>query len=190
MTLVETANGDWRLFVAIEFDEELKDRLARIVEILHPLTSRGSFTHRENLHLTMVFLGNIPATDVPKVKAAIDGIQGEPLPLTISGLGRFRRPDGDICWLGVEDNPSLYQLHVKLRDALVYQGFSVESRPFKPHLTLGRRVQMKLDLDYQQLSARVAPLQVRVEHLTLMHSHRVNNRLTYTPIYRKRLGKI
>lgn len=138
----------------------------------------------------MVFLGDVPQSLIPTVQEAMDEVQGQPLSLTIANLGKFHRPDGDIYWLGVRDHPPLKRLYAELRDALIRQGFSVENRAFKPHLTLGRRVRMKPGVDLQQVSLLMGGIEVSIDRLTLMRSHRIAGKLTYTPIYQKKLGKL
>lgn len=46
-----------RLFIAINFEEKVKDQLITIIEMMRPFASRGRFVDKENLHLTLEFLG-------------------------------------------------------------------------------------------------------------------------------------
>ena len=49
-----------RLFTAINFDDNIKDALSAAISELKARGIRGTFTLRENLHLTLVFLGETP----------------------------------------------------------------------------------------------------------------------------------
>ena len=61
---------------------------------------RGSFTAPENLHLTLVFLGECDEEQTTAVKKVMSTINFEPFPICIDRIGRFRRNGGDIWWAG------------------------------------------------------------------------------------------
>ncbi|MDR1042323.1 MAG: RNA 2',3'-cyclic phosphodiesterase, partial [Clostridiales Family XIII bacterium] len=46
-----------RLFIAINFSEEIKDALCETIADLRDASRRGRYTHRDNLHLTLAFIG-------------------------------------------------------------------------------------------------------------------------------------
>ena len=48
-----------RLFLAILFEEPVKDRLCEAMELIRRSTRTSRLTRRENLHLTLVFLGSL-----------------------------------------------------------------------------------------------------------------------------------
>ena len=172
-----------RLFLAIEFDDAVKDMLAQTASTLRDVCVRGNFTRRENFHLTLVFLGE---TDrVSAVRQAMHAVQSPPFMMRICGSGMFRRSGGNIAWAGVEKNDALLSLQSALSDALRANGFRVEDRNYTPHLTLGREVVL------QKGVAEVPEppeTDVKVDAITLMRSDRIQGKLTYTPIYRKVLA--
>ena len=171
-----------RLFLAIELDDNVKDLLAQTADALRSRSVRGNFTHRENFHLTLVFLGE---TDrVSAVRHAMHAVQSPPFSMRIGGSGVFRRTGGDIYWAGVKPNDALRSVYDTLSDALRDAGFRLENRPYTPHLTLGREVVL-------QKGAAALPTvpetDVKVNAITLMRSDRIQGKLTYTPVYRKML---
>ncbi len=169
-----------RLFLAIELEEPVRDRLLDTVTALKR-QCRGRWSRRENLHLTLEFLGELP--DAREVIEAMDAVSVPPFDLTLNGLGRFRQEGGDLIWYGVTSSPALLDLQQKLHAELKERGFRLEHRPYKPHLTLGRQV-----AGAGELSGYPAPrIAQRVREFSLMESRRVDGKLTYTALYRRRL---
>ncbi|MBE6037428.1 MAG: RNA 2',3'-cyclic phosphodiesterase [Clostridiales bacterium] len=139
-----------RLFIAINFSEELTRELLRAVHSLRQQSARGTFTRPENLHLTLAFIGE---TDrVNDAEAVLQKVcsHHRSFPITLSGSGRFPgrdrstaasgRSEGDLYWAGLEKSPALSALAADLQQELRKAGFPIEERAFRPHITLGRRV--------------------------------------------------
>jgi 2'-5' RNA ligase len=93
-------------------------------------------------HLTLLFLGTVPADRVPGlVEAAAPAVAAAPpMTLQMAGGGRFgsrRRPQ--VAWAGLDgDVAPLVDLAGRLAEAARSLRLPVEDRPFRPHLTLGR----------------------------------------------------
>lgn len=170
-----------RLFIAVNFNEDIKDSLQKDMARLAEYTIEGNFSRRENLHLTLVFIGE--TDDVEAVKVAMQVIDDAPMTLFISGFGRFRRDAGDIYWRGVKRSKELENIYHKLVKALVNQGFAIDAKPFKPHLTLGRQVVVKPEFDMYKFEKTLSRLHADVNRISLMKSERVAGRLKYTEIY-------
>ena len=94
------------------------------------------------------------------------------------------RTGGDIYWLGVEKKSELYSLADNLKQGLKDNGFSIDDKPFKPHLTLGREVILNRD----PKSLTMPELSCHVSRISLMKSERIRGVLTYTEIYGKELN--
>lgn len=94
------------------------------------------------MHLTLAFLGEVQPDRVPAVARALtDATRGTPaLNLEATGLGAF--PDSRrarVVWSGVEgDLDRLASLQKRLTEALRTEGFDLDDRPFRPHITLAR----------------------------------------------------
>lgn len=147
---------------------------------------RGKFTRRENLHLTLVFLGE---TDrVGASRGCLARLRGEPFLLTFTGLGRFERRGGDILFAGVEAGKPLYTLQSALEEELLAAGFYFDRRPYRPHLTLARQARLPREMGKEVLKAYLAPCTMRVEEACLMKSERVEGQLHYIPIAFQKLG--
>jgi RNA 2',3'-cyclic 3'-phosphodiesterase len=92
----------------------------------------------ERWHLTLAFLGEVPdpAALAPGLGAVCAGTA--PLGLRLAGSGAFGR--GGPVWVGVEgDRTALTALAGAVAQACRRAGVDVERRPYRPHLTVGRR---------------------------------------------------
>lgn len=165
-----------RLFVAINFSPELRGVLEKAIENLSAQAVSGSFTPRENLHLTLAFIGE--TGDLQGAKAALDELSASPFPLALSGFGRF----GDLHWAGVWASGPLQDLAEAVQNALRRRGFDIEKRPFKPHITLARRV-----VSEKMTEIGLCEASMTVSRVSLMRSDRIGGRLVYTEIYARNL---
>jgi 2'-5' RNA ligase len=168
-----------RLFIAFNFDDEAKSKLLRTQAAMRHAAASGNFTRPENLHLTLVFLGETPQGRVGDICRVMDSAPSKPLTLQFAGTGKF----GDTWWVGIEQNPALAGLYNQLTLDLKEAGFPIEGRPFKPHLTLAREVRLPDGTEVAE--AEGFSTEVRAIHL--MKSERVDGRLIYTSIYEKQL---
>lgn len=172
-----------RLFIAINLNDEIKDYLVSAIHVLKKKSSAGNFTHRENLHLTLVFLGELNPEKVGAIRSVMNRAGGGAFRLSFSGFGRFKRRGGDIHWAGIEKSRDLTAIQKLLTDELTAAGFPLEDREYSPHLTLGRGIRLfdpAADI-YGVLAGESR--EMTVSRISLMKSERINGKLTYTEIY-------
>lgn len=170
-----------RLFIAVLFSEETKERIASIRDSLHEVAGRATYTRKENLHLTLEFLGELPASSLGRIQECIDSVDCGPIRLTFRQLGRFRRPDGDIWYLAVDGGRELKRLQGDLHKALLEAGFKLEKRPYTAHVTLARRVMAPVAGQAFDAFTEMAGA------VSLMLSERIDGQMVYTELYRKKL---
>ena len=132
-----------RAFVAVELPEDARLVLGGLVEALRQETLRPLRpVNPDGLHLTLKFLGNVAVSPLTQVTAAMDqaAAGAAPMEVELAGLGGFPnlgRPR--VLWVGIEgDTAKLQALAAALEERLMAAGFPAETRPFAPHLTLGR----------------------------------------------------
>ena len=170
-----------RLFIAINLSPETKDKLIALTGELRAASPRGNFSLPENLHLTLAFLGECSENQASRAKSAMDALDFQPFDLRVERIGRFPREGGDIWWAGVSQSGPLMALHRDLTEHLLRADFSLERRPYRPHITLGRKVSASLP------PRPVTPFAQRVTSIELMKSEQIAGKLTYTAIYAKTL---
>jgi 2'-5' RNA ligase len=174
-----------RLFIAITLQENIKDSLSRTITGLKNLTRKGSFTDRDNLHLTVVFIGETKdATEIMRaMDRALNNANTLPFQLEFREIGSFKRQEGDIFWVGVEKELNLWKLQEELVKELKAVGIPVDDKEYKPHLTLGRRVKLNGKIEKKELDHLVTPMIMETLKISLMKSERINGKLVYTEIY-------
>jgi 2'-5' RNA ligase len=101
-----------------------------------------------------------------------------PFELTFERIGRFERRGGDLWWAGIALTRDLKELQNALSRGMASVGFELDSRPFKPHVTLARQILEKITITAPQ------PFSETVRSIELMESTRIDSRLTYVPLFR------
>lgn len=134
-----------RSFIAIELSEDVRRRLALVQDELKSLVDRGqaglSIPKAENIHLTLKFLGDIPASLVDSIVRRLDRkLEDEgPFPLRVRGLGAFPAMDKPrVIWAGFEPSEELLTLQRNVLEALEKLPIKRDRKIFRPHLTLAR----------------------------------------------------
>jgi RNA 2',3'-cyclic 3'-phosphodiesterase len=126
-----------RFFVALPLPDEAKDRL---IAVQPPAVQGMRLLGRDELHLTLHFLGEVAPHDFEKARNALANIKFNAFEVTVKGIGKFP-PDGEtkVLWAGAEGNANLIELHRIVGAALTGAiGFRCEDRPYSPHITLAR----------------------------------------------------
>lgn len=173
-----------RLFIAINFNNDISERIFKTIQEFRKNTIRGNFTKKENLYLTLVFIGE--TTQIEDIKQAMNTIAAPSFCMEIGGLGHFSRTGGDIYWIGVKKNEILLSIHKQLSETLNDYGINIDKKPYKPHLTIGREIRMQSNLE-TALIKPMEPTSFEVNKISLMKSERLDGRLVYTEIYAKNL---
>ncbi len=127
-----------RLFVAIKFPDEFLNDIFSFNKPLRVTFPDVSWIKRENIHLTVKFLGEIPR-DMGAIKKSIEEVTKETkaFDLGIDKTGYFDSGQF-IIWQGFGASNDLWQLVKSLDISLNRLGFRKEKRKYSPHLTLGR----------------------------------------------------
>lgn len=165
-----------RLFIAVHFSNEVKTGLQKTINVLKGQTISGNFTRPENLHLTLVFIGE--SNELDAIIKVIDRAAPPIFELKVGGFGRF----GSLYWVGIEKNPALMNLVHHLKYGLRDSGFNIEERAFKPHITIAREVRAN-----GQLHVDVPKMRMTVGRISLMKSERLAGKITYSEVYGKKL---
>ena len=164
-----------RLFIAIQFDREMKAALTAAQEAFRRQGVRGNYTPEENLHLTLAFIGEYSDSD--RVLEVLDeACAGEAIRLTLDGIGAF----GDLWWAGIAENAELKALVRRLRRALADAGIPYDRKKFSPHVTLVRRA--VCGRGFSAEAVRVTRTSMRADRVSLMCSTRGKHGMIYTEL--------
>lgn len=138
------------------------------------------------MHLTVEFLGEIQDNRLYTIKEIMDELNFEPFAFGLTKVGYFKRHEGNIYWLGIEHNDTLIDMQKKLHQALLSKGFELEDREYRPHITIGRKVELKDGFNTNELNDSVRKIEVEINKVDLMKSESVNGKLIYSVLYSKR----
>ena len=130
-----------RLFIAIPIiaDKPLQNTVLSLQNNL--LDEKITFTDLQNIHLTLLFLGDISASLVPEISSLMEAVayDHDPFAMEIKRLGIFGSSyDPKVIWVGAEPKEKLQSIHADMALAMQKIGYHADSQNFVPHLTLGR----------------------------------------------------
>jgi 2'-5' RNA ligase len=127
-----------RMFFALWPDEPLLVALrTRIPQLLRGVS--GKAQRPDQWHLTLVFLGAVPADRLPLAEEAASAVRGSPFEIRFDLAEHWRRPQV-LCLSATRTPDALARVVADLRRELGARGFATEEREFRPHLTLARKV--------------------------------------------------
>ncbi|MEU5952388.1 RNA 2',3'-cyclic phosphodiesterase [Streptomyces sp. NPDC047525] len=127
-----------RVFIALAPPDDAKQELARVLEPAYRAHPRMRWNRIEDWHITLAFLGEVPASAVPLLRTPLARIAAarSPLALSLRGGGHF---DERVLWSGIDgDLDALHLLATEVRAVVDDCGIARANRPFRPHLTLAR----------------------------------------------------
>lgn len=185
-----------RLFVATDLDDAALEEIGALQwRLKRRAGERGSlkWTKREQMHLTLAFIGEADEMLAAKLIAAMQKRAGQaPFDVEFEHIGVFP-PHGAprILWLGVGRGAAdLIALQRDIAARVEAVGVRLEERPFHPHLTLGRwrdgRPSDRRAIDEMADTGVVA--RASVDHATLYRSQLSPGGSIYTPVARVTLA--
>ena len=129
-----------RVFLAIEVPATLQQSVAARLESLRPSLPAARYTPPGNLHLTLHFFGERTPERVAEIAKSLEpAISRHPsFGLEVRAAGAFPASRPRVLWLGLSSSDALTALHGAAMEVLRELGEEIDSRPFHPHLTLGR----------------------------------------------------
>ena len=146
-----------RAFLAVDVSA-----IAPIARVQNEISTAAGWSPRnvkpvesQNFHFTLIFLGEVTDSDVPKVESKLSLLQFDAFDVTYSGIGAFPTPGAArIVWVGIdkEGSEKLSALARQTAAALAELGFE-QDKPFSPHLTIFR-VKAKHPINVAGLSAK------------------------------------
>lgn len=164
-----------RLFFALWPDTATRQALAQLNRQCDVLGGRAM--QPANLHVTLAFLGNVTAEYRACMSRYADAVRETPFSLSLTRLGVW--PQSGIYWLAPEVTPApLLRLADGLNRAIESCGGRSETRPYRPHVTLRRKVK-------QAPSGEVSPPIVwSVGDFVLVQSHTHQEGVEYRVVQR------
>ncbi|MCL2127449.1 MAG: RNA 2',3'-cyclic phosphodiesterase [Treponema sp.] len=179
-----------RLFIAVNFDDQVKSRLLEVQDRIKAQSVKGNFSRPENLHLTLAFIGETASGLVHVISSVIRDAAVLPeapfpqgLSLRFGRTGCFRHSGKELWWIAPPASEEAGQavlagIRRRLGEGLNAAGIAFDRRPFRAHVTLGREIMPVSSITLPRYDI-FAP----VNRLSLMNSERFNGALVYTELY-------
>jgi 2'-5' RNA ligase len=143
-----------RVFIAVDLPDSLREALSDVQRELRPLTNTVRWVAPESIHITLKFIGEVPDKRVEDIDTAITGLTWKHFAVTVRGVGFFpgtRSPR--VFWAGMEA-PTMEGLAEQLDTRMERLGFEKEKRTFRPHITLARARNTRIDASLVSGAAR------------------------------------
>ena len=176
-----------RVFFAIWPDAAAQRRLAELAERLETVCD-GRKVRAENIHLTLVFLGEVSVDRLDALCQAANEIQGAGVRAFDFAVEEIRYwKHNRIAYAGVAKvSQELLDLVSALQSALSAAGFSFDRQAYVPHITLVRKAKCPApSVELRTgLSELAQPVVWPVREWVLVKSGQANGRSGYTPIGR------
>lgn len=131
-----------RSFLAFELPEEIRNIVRDSLREMKRSALDTRWTREENIHITLVFMGNLPEESVQKIGKTVEEICGNytSFNIQLKGIGAFGgRNNARVLWFGLDgdiERMGVFRDH--LQKNLESFGIKQEKRKFRPHLTIGR----------------------------------------------------
>lgn len=163
-----------RLFLGIELPVEVKNHIAQSVAPMQKDLKGWENPH--DYHMTLLFIGETPEEDIPRIIMGIKEIIFPPFTITLRSLVFFPRR---VMYLSCD--PCYELMNLRKRIQTLYPEYArAQEKDFIPHITIKRYQRYEVaDLKIKMLDFPFVPVKVRVDHLALFKSERDENNLKY-----------
>jgi 2'-5' RNA ligase len=179
---MQSPPGRLRLFFALVPPARQSTALADQVA---PLVTRlgAQRVSPDNFHATLCFLGAVPEEKLDSLRSAAAGVRAAALTLQFEALEYWRKP-GILCATASETAATAAAQHLaeRLTAATTAAGLTPDVKPFRPHLTLARKVQPASAAECEWPFALAPPLGVHCDSFVLMRSERGESGSVYTVV--------
>ncbi len=180
-----------RAFIAIELDTETKKKIVNASKRVRTRLREVKWVERENLHITLKFLGEINDQQVKKVKKIIEEVASGEKDFLIKGgfIGGFPSLNrARIVFFGIEKGKSnVIRIFDTLEQKLSENGFSRDKKPYHPHITIGRAKKRFYDLkDFRDVKVE---FEYHVKSIVLYKSTLRPEGPLYEVVFKGELGR-
>lgn len=146
-------------------------------DTINPVLSgvEGTAVDRRNWHITLVYIGDFPASRIAELRAAVANIEPGQIRLRFDSLTFWQQPK-IACLHAKTTPPELEALVNALQQALVPFGREPEERVYRPHITVARKVRAFHEVRLAR------PLELQWTEFELVESVSLRGDLQYHPL--------
>jgi len=121
------------------------DPVARALLLLEGGVPGARWQTREQMHLTLRFIGDVDGSDARALDEALAGIEAPAFELQLHGVGQFGNKQPHSLWAAARKHDMLDHLQRKVDNAIRKVGQPQDAHKFMPHVTLSRLRHPDLD---------------------------------------------
>lgn len=196
MSQEDGPGAELRLFFALPLGEQLREPVGEVQRSIGRAGAKIKWVEPENLHFTLKFLGEMPASVVERLCEVAGQVarRHKGFCIRIGGAGAFPRPSAArAIWLACSTGAeALTGLAADLEEALAEAGLAPkEKRPFRAHLTIGRNKSRHRAEELAQAIEAAADVDIgemKVDGFVLMRSQLKPEGPVYSVVEAFRLG--
>lgn len=163
-----------RLFFALWPDEKTRQLINTFNQSIQ---SQGlKKVKPDNLHVTLVFLGNVDDGAEALIRQGVGNIKVQPFVIRFDNLSYWKKPK-ILCVSTQHYDPQLFVLVDALNSIVGQCGIKIEKRRYQPHITLARKAGKLIDIN-------VPPIEWQAEDFCLVQSSSTVNGVDYQVLQR------
>lgn len=189
-----------RLFIALKLPDAAIEEIGSFINDMPTMAAQNvRWMPRENVHLTLLFLGDTSTELIPQLKEQIleAAANTSPFTLRLGETGAFPSyHTPKILWVGLDGEVrKLMQFQGRIEGNLRTIGFEPERRPFSPHITVGRAVrdltrqyEGDIGFSWRRSVLPASRAEIPVKELHVLRSRLQTGGAVYEPVFSAPLG--
>ena len=136
-------DNTFRAFIALDIEPDARHELSRLAAELKA-QCHGSYPTSDMYHMTVAFLGDITISQAESLSRVLEEVaeKYEPFELRLCRLGYFAQPESATVFCSTERDNTLLSLAQDVYRAAWDVRIPFDDKPFRAHITLGRRVDL------------------------------------------------
>lgn len=183
-----------RTFIAFEFDNILKTRISLIQDKLKKLSTKGRWTHTDNFHLTLKFLGDTTIEQCERIEEQLSNTldSSNAVNLSLDDIGFFPgNTEIRVLWLGLKGEiKALQKLNNDIEESMFKLGYEREKRNFNPHITLARNIVLKDNFNIvKEILKEDCKFSFTLSKISFIESQLMDGKRIYIPLKSYSLSK-
>ena len=133
----------FRAFIALDIEDNARHELSRLASLLKE-QCHGSYPSSDMYHMTVAFLGDITIPQAEALTRVLEEVADkyDPFVLKLCRLGYFAQPESATVFCSTERDNTLISLAQDVYRAAWDVRIPFDDKPFRAHITLGRRVDL------------------------------------------------
>ncbi len=144
-----------KLFIGLPCTDDVRKKLAQIAEKIRLADPEARIIPKENFHLTLAFIGDVPRSQIDVIKKALPKTVKENEAWFITHVGSFHRHD--LIFASGKSTPYLDELCKEVRLSLSEVGIRFDGNSFKPHISLARKTTFAGKIEFEPIFMAILP---------------------------------